>query len=364
MSDEISLLPEGMRKKEEALKKTELVTEAPTPSDFRFSMPAEEGEDVEVIEIDEGEIEQVLASEPPLTRLIYKVTGFFDELRHKIFQPQEPEPPPKLPPQFFAPSKPKPAAAPTPMPTAGAPATGALVKPLTPIVAPATAAAPAKPKARIIPSEKTPRRVRVIKRVRKPMRVSFVSEEDLRLLHIDVPKRKFTLALLVILFGVVIAGGAYALSLQQAGANQEFADAKKQAQDLGQAITQKQKEWSAFQDLEPRLKALIGLLDQHASPTVLLKLIEENTLRTVSYDAFSLTPDRKVTLGVVTDSYESAARQIVAFEKSGFVKKVEASGYTAKYAASNSLVPEDVRFQLTLTLSDVALKPQTVAAAP
>jgi hypothetical protein len=348
MPDNISLLPEGMRKKEEDFKKTEPPKADTGPADLRFSTPVEEGEDVEVIEIDEGEVEQVLASEPWLTRVMYQASGFFDTLRTKLFQPGTPEPPPKLPPQFFAPPSAKPAPSVVPPGETVTPRATAQ----TPVGEPATA----KAKARIIPAEKTPRRVRVIRRVRKPVRVSLVSEEDLRLLHIDIPKRKFTLVTLVILFGIIVAGGAYALSRQQAEADAELALAKQQVADVRSAIQQKQQEWSAYQDLEPRLKALIGLLDQHVSPTGLLQLLEQNTLTTVTYDAFLLSPDRKLTLGVVTDSYESAAKQVVAFEKSGIAKKVDASGYTARYDEEHPLTPTSVRFQLVLLLADRALK--------
>ena len=45
----------------------------------------------------------------------------------------------------------------------------------------------------------------------------------------------------------------------------------------------------------------------------LLDELEQNTLPTVSYDSFSLTPDRQVALAVTADSLDSAAQQMVAF---------------------------------------------------
>lgn len=425
MSEDISLLPEELRKKEDEMKKTAPAKAGAASSELRFSTPLDESEDIETIEIDEGEVEQVLANEPLLTRMVYKTSEFFHGLGNKLFHPGEPEPPPKLPPQFFAPppAKPRPTStapvavsspsttASQPPMTSGAvgsshatmPVASSATKPMSPMnamslpgstatfpaasemppkpVTPAqagssllaAAVAPqgssttastagvaangaAKPKARIIPAESAPRRVRVIKRVRKPVRVSFVSEDDLRALHIDIPKRKFTLALLSVLFVVILIGGVFALGQQQAAADTELATAKKQSADVLGVTAAKQKEWSNYQDLQPRLKALIGLLDQHMSPTHLLASLEQNTLKDVEYDSFSLTPDHRVSLSVKTSSYESAARQIVVFQHADFVKSLDATGYSATYDDKNPLVPQSVSFQLTLTLAPSALQ--------
>ena len=88
MSSDISLLPEELRKKEEALK-TSAKQEPPKDegSGMKFFIPAEEGEDIEVIEVDEGEIDQVLAGEPTLTKLAFYATNFFEELKSKLFKP-------------------------------------------------------------------------------------------------------------------------------------------------------------------------------------------------------------------------------------------------------------------------------------
>jgi len=208
VSDNISLLPEELRKKEDALKKNEQPEKpAKNGSELNFFIPAEEGEDIEIIEVDEGEIEQVLANEPFVTRFAYHVTTFFEELKAKLFQPRETEAPPKLPPQFFKPPTPtapvraiQPAAtiAPTKAPPGTVPA-AAKAAPVTGVAPSTIPAAPtpapvapfsSKPlaKVQITPFAKTPRRVRVIKRVRKPLRVSFVSAEDLKLLRVDIPK--------------------------------------------------------------------------------------------------------------------------------------------------------------------------------
>lgn len=354
MSDSISLLPEELRKKEEALRQQP----KPAPSgaeSLKFSIPKEEQEDIEVIEIDEGEIEQVLANEPLIARIVYKVTSVFDELRSKIFAHPEQEPIQKLPPQFFTPPPVKAPAAQAGIakPEPGAPAVPGAV---------ATQAS-AVSKARIMPMGDAPRRVRVIKRVRKPVRVSFVSSDDIRLMHVDVPKRRFTLIALTIMFMVLMGGGWFLLNERRAEAIAGKTQAEAQLADVRSQIQQKQKTWNDFQDLEPRLKALSGLLAAHISPTKLLGLIEEKTLPTVSYSSFSMTADGRVQLAVTADSIPSAARQIRSFQRSGFVKSMDAGSYNVGYEGTD-LTPRSVQFQLNLLLRPEILQAaQPVASA-
>lgn len=378
MSSDISLLPEDLRKKEEALKAS---AKQEPPRDegqgMKFFIPAEEGEDIEVIEVDEGEIDQVLAGEPALTKLAFYATGFFEEVKAKLFKPREAEAPPKLPPQFFKPPPPKPAAAP-PVPPAGAPAKPIgpaapglppAVTPLGPAAAvtaaaaPAMPGAPAKPKVQMAPFPVAPKRVRVIRRVRKPVRVSFVSEEDVRLMHVDVRKRKFTFAVTIVLF-LALGGGGYALLDWKKGqAEEQRRQAETQLNDIQAGINQKLQAWNSFQSLEPKLKALAGLLDQHVSPTKLLEDLEKSTLPTVYYDNFSVSADRKVTMSVTAASLESAAMQMVVFRQADFIKQAEASSYTIEYDGKNKNLVSGVKFQLSLTLADNALKPLVAGAS-
>ncbi len=347
MSDEITLLPDDLRKKEEELKKNKPKPEE-KPAELKFSIPVEEGEDIEVIEVDEGELDQVLANEPLLTRLAFKVTTFLDDVKTKLFQSSAPPLPPKLPPQFFTP----------PAKKHGTSARVSVAPSVLPSPAAKTLAASASnvtSKARIMPSAVTPRRVRIIKRVRKPVRVSFVSEEELKLLHIDIPKRRFTFTTAVVFFSILIGGGYLLLNAQLQTARDGLANIKGQTAKIRRKISDTQGTWSAFQDLEPRLKALGVLLNAHVSPTHLLNEIEKNTLATVSYGSFSLTPDDRVALTVTANSFASAAGQIVAFQNSGFVKKVDASGYTVTYNPPSSDIPSAVQFQVTLTLTDDAM---------
>ncbi len=121
MSD-ISLLPEDLRKKENQIQKPAVKAEEGTG--LSFSMPVQQEEDIEIIEVDEGELDQVLAGEPPLSRLAFKLQDLAQNLLAKIRQPKgAAAPAPKLPPQFFTPPAAKaPAAAPAKPAVPGAPA--------------------------------------------------------------------------------------------------------------------------------------------------------------------------------------------------------------------------------------------------
>lgn len=372
MPSDISLLPEEMRKKEEAMK-TSAKEEPPKNggTGMKFFIPAEEGEDIEVIEVDEGEINQVLAGEPTLTKLAFYATSFIDDLKSKIFKPRAAEAPPKLPPQFFKPPAPKPAVAGAKpeaakaMPTAGvAPAVaplGTLPAGALPAAGGRAATAP-KAKVQMAPFPVAPKRVRVIRRVRKPLRVSFVSDEDVKMLHVDIPKRKFTFILTIVMF-LALGGGGYALlDWQKRQADERLSQADRQYFDVQTSINEKLKTWSSFQSLEPKLKTLAGLLDQHVSPTQLLDNLEKSTLPTVYYETFSVNPDRKVLLSVVADSLDTAARQMAAFSGADFVKKAEASSYSIDYDPRDDRKVVSVKFQLSLTLADNALKPLVASA--
>jgi len=364
MPDDISLLPEGMRKKEDELKGTEAPkAPAASSSELKFSVPKEEGEDIEVIEIDEGEVDQVLASEPPLTRFMYKAASVFDELKAKLFQPKVEEPAPKLPPQFFTPPPLKPTSSAAPSPAAvSSPGVGP-ESVAAPAPGGAVASTPAKPKAKITAFESVPRRVRVIKRVRKPVRVSFVSSDDIRMMQVDVPKRKYTLALASFVFVLLIGGGWYFLSTQAAATHGELTKANEQLADVRLQISQQQSAWASFQELEPKLKALRVLLDAHVSPTRLFDDLEQNTLPTVTYASFSLSSENQVSLLTTADSFQTAAQQVQIFQHLPYITKVEASSYTAKYATDGAATPSGVDFQLTLTLKNDALNTASTTVA-
>jgi hypothetical protein len=174
--------------------------------------------------------------------------------------------------------------------------------------------------------------------------------------RIDIGKRRFTLVFLMIFFVCALGVSAYALNIQRVAAHEALTKADAQFADVTGQIQAKQSRWSAFQDLEPRLKALNSLLDTHVSPNRLFQEIEAHTLPTVFYGSLSLTPDKRVTLATSADSLSSAAAQIATFETASFVKKVEVSGYSLKYDPPDAPAPARVDFQIILTLADEALR--------
>ncbi|MDD2785517.1 MAG: hypothetical protein PHS79_01330 [Patescibacteria group bacterium] len=370
MSD-ISLLPQDFRDKEEELKK--VTTPEEHPGETLMHVPQEDAEDIEIIEVEEGEVDQVLKGEPLLSRLIYKSGVWMDEMRGKLFKTQRQEPPAKSPPQFFQPSKGKitnntsislgASQAPvtnnkvlitekqeTKIQTdAGSEKTG-----ISPQAIPqSTTASLSKSKARIIPSSASPRRVRIIKRVRKSVHVSLLDQEVVRQLQVNVPKRKLTLAFMTLIFAAVFAAGYLLLGQQQAMAQAAKQNTDMQANDLRGQITTLQDQWASFSDLEVRLIALNDLMEGHVSVLNALKLLEQKTLSDVSYSGFLMDNTGHINLGVKAPSYEAAARQLQIFKESPEVKTVEANAFSKTEASSG--VAALVSFQLSLQLQNEAL---------
>ncbi len=344
MTDNISLLPENLRKREEQIKK-----EAPTPEreeEVKMHLPSAEEEDIEIIEIDEGEVGEVLAGEPSFTRAIFGIQSFFQDMKAKLLHPYAAEPPPKLPPQFFTPPKPKEKKPPPGL----VPIPGVTPPPIIQI----KEAVVAQQKPRVMPAAKTPKRVRIIKRVRKPVRVSFLDEQELQL-RIDIPRRRFTLAIYVVAFALLFTGSYLILIWQgeRVGANAE--SVRMDLTEIEKKISEKQSAWISYQDLEPRLKALGALLDRHVAPTRLFDQLERYTVKDASYSSFTLSPDGHLLLSASTKSYESAARQIVSFRKSGIASSVEAFGYQASFDDATGAIIK-VTFQINLVLNPEVLR--------
>ncbi|MDD5438437.1 MAG: hypothetical protein PHC70_04830 [Patescibacteria group bacterium] len=367
----MSLLPQNFRDKEEELKKQQAAEQAPAEQSS-MHVPKDEGEDVEIIEVEEGEVDQVLKNEPLLSRAIYQAGALFEKMRDKLFAPRKLEPPPKSPPQFFQPAK-KPAASvqlkPTipsaakpeekvSLPTAAPaqvlakPTPGSVSAPAPSAQTPAQVKAPGA-KARIIPSSTSPRRVRIIKRVRKPVHVSLLDENEMRQMQVNVPKRKLTLVFLTLFFAAVFVASFFLLDQQQAKANESNQAATQELQALQTQIKDLQGKWSSFQDLEPRLMALSGLLDKHVSVLNVLKLLEQRTLSTVSYGGFMMDNSGQIQLSVTAPSYAVAAKQLQIFQESPEIKSVEANAFS--YAEGNTDRPASVNYQLTLRLQTEAL---------
>lgn len=380
MPDDISFLPDNLRKKEQELHRQPPVEPTSTSEGMKFTVPKAEEDDVDVIEIDEGDVDQVLAQEPAVTRWYYRATTAVKDFWQKVMTPPSLEPPPKLPPQFFTPPVKKPISptaepvksslppskmvapvAPTPatpgamsQPTAGTEAEVHAPSFIAPEQVHASTPVPGATKPVVQPFEHVPRRVRVIRRVRKPVRVSFVSSEDLRTMRIDIGRRQFTFVMTMILCVAVLVGGTWYAKRLTADAQTQLQKANAQIADLDTSIQAKESQWSQFATLEPKLIVLKKLLDTHVSPTRLFDAIEASTLPTVSYQSFILTPDHKVLLSTSANSFETAAAQVELYSHAPFVKSADAGSYAVKYASSDSTAVQSVDFQLQLTLTDGA----------
>jgi hypothetical protein len=356
MSD-ISLLPQDFREKEEELKK-EQETVQETAGGTTMHVPKSETDDVEVIEVDESEVDQILKTEPLMSRLVYKAGIWFERTRDKLFKTRKAEPPPKAPPQFFQPNAMAKPPAPAGMglggkPGAPGPAMAGAGMPTAVGSMGMAGAGDGKPKARIIPSGASPRKVKIIKRVRQPMHVSFLDQELVRTLQINIPKRKVTLGFLALFFAAVFAGTYFLIDKQQVNASAAEDVAAKELGGLRSQIMDLQKKWTSFQDLEPRLMALNDLMDKHVSILHVLKILEQKTLTDVSYAGFMLDSGGQLHLAVTAPSYEAAAKQLQIFKDSPEIKGVDATAFA--YTAGTADKQGTVNFQLNLQLQTPAL---------
>ena len=346
MSD-ISFLPESYRDKEEELKKDSL-HEAPD-APVSMHVPETEEEDVEIIEVDASEVDQMLMSEPLYSRVYYKMSLWVDRFKERYLKARPAEPAPKLPPQFFTPPK-------TKEKTTAQALSKSDQKESQPSVTSKSAAVKAESvkvgKARIIPSGASPRRVRIIKRVRKPVHVSLLDDEVMRQLRVNVPKRKFTLVFLTILFAIVFGGAYFLLDKAQAQALSEFESVNKNYTDLKRQIVSEQDKWQTFQDLEPRLIVLNDLLDKHVSILTLLRFLEDNTLKDVSYGNFLMDNTGRVSLTVQATSISVAARQLMILRQAeDTIASVDASSFAIKNGGDD----DGVIFQMLIQLKPQAL---------
>lgn len=376
MSD-ISLLPESFREQEEQLKKTSSVREEPTEA-VSMHIPQDEQEDVEIIEVDESEVSEMLMTEPLYSRLYYKVGLWFDGMREKLFKPQPIEPAAKLPPQFFTPPKPKASNLTGPV---GTQAADQSLKPTTviqasPVALQAVATAqptvagttsdspkPSMSKARIIPSGATPRnkRVRIIKRIRKPVHVSLLDQELMYQIGVDVPKRQYSLAILLVILGALFGAGYLLLDGAQAQASDEDLRVQSEYRDIKSRVKEQQDKWTSFQDLEARLLALNELMDGHVSMSNALEFMETHTLPDVFYGNFNIDSSGRVNLVVTAGSMPSAARQILIFKEAPELASAEASSFSL--TESEDRPASLVQFQLAIQFKPEALRLKTKLAS-
>lgn len=371
---DISLLPEDLRGREQEIK-----SQAPVPAadgGLKMHVPdAMVDEDIEIIEVDEGDLAAVLSDEPFMTRLTYKISLLIDQLKGQLFKHPEDEsaPPAKAPPHFFKPPKNGlvTSSQPTSMkpsvtitPNGGSPLAGGKAS-----VPPAAVASPgammgSAAKARITPQSDVPRRVRVIKRVRKPVRVSLISAEDLAVLTIDVKKRKWTLGVFIVLFGIMIAGGYWLISSRVDISKQRLETIRGEVAGIRKEADGKLEKWKQYEDLEARMKLLQEALDQHVIITRLFDFLEENTLQSVTYKSMTwsgvgISEDSKntgqVNLDVVSDIYDDINGQLVVIKRSPFVQKAETSDFNVVKDDESGEVT-GITFQLALSLNKDMLK--------
>jgi Tfp pilus assembly protein PilN len=314
MSEDISLLPEELRAPE--AKKSNV-----SRPEQRMPMHLPIQEVPQIIEIDEGE--EVKGSRSFFSNITEKLKSVWNGFQLKLMKTDSLDLPAKAPPDAFF----------TPLNVGDRASKAASSVPLEePGVAPL-------------------RRV-VVKRVHKPVHVSFLHESSET--AIDLPKRRFTLFLLVFVFCSLFGGSFALLEWQTALAQTNLRVLQARTQDAKKRAEEQQAMWVGFQDLEPRLQALTQLLDRHVAPTLVLDRLAAATLRDVFYTSLTLTPDGSLTLSVVAPSYETAARQIVAIRNAGFASRVEAMGYQGSYSSQARL--EKVTFQMRLQLQAQVLQ--------
>jgi hypothetical protein len=371
MSD-ISLLPEDMREKEE-LKTGSAAPPKSGQAGLKMHIPeAEPEEDIEIIEVDEGDLASVLADEPLMTRLTYKLSSAIDGIRGRLFEKKEAIPTPKIPPQFFKPPKPGLVSAPAPG--------GVSIRPVVPGVSAADAAkgrsgfASARQgaragglsakgsvslkegagRARITPQQGVPRRVRVIRRVRKPVRVSLISSKELAALTVDVSKRKWTVSFAAFAFIAVLVAGRIFMERQIADAQLRLAGAQADLQATKNESQRRLAAWSAFEDLQDRLELLDGALKRHIVISRFFDFLETRTIPEVTYSAATWSADGGLTLDASADSFESAARQLVSFKESDIVKSAESSSFSLSGGSEGA--PSRVTFQILLSIDSRAFR--------
>jgi hypothetical protein len=343
---DISLLPEEMRGREQE-KKEEKHAQSVKAGGLTMHVPeAAPDEEIEIIEVDEGDLAVILSDEPFMTRMTYKLSLAFDKFKDKYLKKKEAAPPPKLPPQFFRPPK---------------PGLVSKAKPAAPGAKPSPAAPAFRSKARIVPQEFVPRRVRVIRRVKRPVRVSLISAEELALLAVNVRKRRWTFAVAMFVFAAIVVAGHVLLSGHLNDARRQLADAERQRDEILADMEERKEKWSAYEDLEDRLTILDGILDGHVVISRLFDFLELRTLPSVAYRTATWSSEGDLVLDVVTDSYDSAARQLVAFEETETVKGIEATSFNSQTSAGGTVgesaeqSPSEVGFQIVLELDTASL---------
>lgn len=351
---DISLLPEDIRGREEQIKQKPPTSSSSDEGSFKMHVPdAMVDEDIEIIEVDEGDLAAVLSDEPFMTRMTYKLSLWVDQIKGKFLKHEEEAPPAKAPPQFFKPPKKglitSSNAVMQSVDASKAGLTSSLGVGGSAGAGPAGAGEHRASRTRITPQTEVPRRVRIIKRVRKPVRVSLISAEDLAVLTIDVGRRKWTLVVFIILFSSLIAGGFFLISSRLNISKSRLATVQDEVSKIKKEADDKMGQWKQYEDLEGRIKLLQTVLDGHVFITRLFDFLEQNTLRGVSYKTASWSGSGQLNLDVVASTFDDTGGQLIVMNRSPFVENAESSGFEAQRNEETGAV-EQIGFQMVIML--------------
>lgn len=358
---DISLMPENLRGREEQIKTKDSPSSVQDEGKLKMHVPdAMVDEDIEIIEVDEGDLAAVLSEEPFMTRLTYKLSLLIDQLKGRFSKEGE-APPAKAPPQFFKPPKKgliTSSQAVVQSIDASKGVSGGAVLGASPSGDAASLRGDRRgltSRARITPQTEVPRRVRVIKRVRKPVRVSLISAEDLAVLTIDVGRRKWTLVVFIILFSAVIVGGYFLISSRVAISRERLTVVQNEVSKIRNEADEKLGQWKQFEDLEGRIKLLQQALDSHIVITRLFDFLEQNTLTGVSYTMASWSGTGQLSLDVTAKSFDDTGGQLIVMRRSPLVEEAESSGFALTRDGETGEL-QSITFQMALKLKPDVFK--------
>lgn len=349
MQEDISLLPEDMRSQEEK-EKTKTFTPPALPggaNGLKMHVPETQAdEDIEIIEVDEGDLAAVLSDEPLLTRAMYQVALFFDKAKSALLKHDDSAPTAKAPPKFFEP--PRSGLVSPPQKSELDASSSSQVKVLGPTSIVHT-------QARITPHADVPHRVRVIRRVRKPVRVSLISSQEIAELTVDIGRRKWTLGITLGFFMAILITGYIFLSQQVGISKARFDDASSQLTNVQTEAQNRLKDWSQFEDLEARLRLLNSALNDHIVITRLFDFIESITLPTITYRSAVFGKDGLLGLDVIATSYDDASAQMIAYEADPRIKRVEAGSFSLE-RGDDGVSVKAVTFQVNIEIDPNSFK--------
>ena len=153
----------------------------------------------------------------------------------------------------------------------------------------------------------------------------------------------------------------------------------KQGEDLDNQVAQIDLEIEKFSGvkdqiikLQERTESLLTILDKHFYWTKFFELLEKNTINDVYFTDFSAQKSGIVALAGKGKTYESVARQLLAFQSAkDFIKSVEINAATAELDSMNNVVAvnftsaiELVPDLLLIKDAEISATKETAAPAP